>query len=134
MSLKIDRVELRPSPDPASPPQWILNRAGAPVAVLALENGWARISDQDGTSGWVRSNHLSRRRTALVERGGSDASEIALRSDDNGSAAIVALLEPGVLLNLFECDGTWCLAGLNDVRGYVPQGRIWGVGKDEILR
>lgn len=134
MSLKIDTVELRASPDPAVTPQWIFKRAGMPVAVQMQENGWARISDHEGASGWVRSSHLSRRRTAIVARGENDQVEVALRSDRSAQAGIVALLEPGVLLNLFECDGTWCLAGLNDVRGYVPQVRLWGVANGETFQ
>lgn len=135
MSLKVDKVELRPSPDASTPPQWIFRRAGLPVEVMGSENGWARVRDTEGATGWVQANLLSRRRTAAVlKTGQTAATEVALRSDDSDTASVVALLEPGLLLNLFECDGKWCLAGLNETRGYIAQRQLWGVAPDEAFK
>lgn len=131
MSLKIDGVELRHEPRSEAPAQWKFQMAGLPVEVLGNENGWARIRDSEGITGWIRVDLLSRRRTVAVLRGGDAAKEVALRSDDNDNAGIVALLEPGLVLNLFGCSAGWCLTGLRETRGYISQRQLWGVAPDE---
>lgn len=131
-SLKSDRVDARADPDPAAPVKFEFRRAGLPVAVSAAAAGWTLVTDKNGAGGWVPSNLLSRRRTAIVERADSEGGAgLSLRSDDRQSAAVVAILEVGLLVNLMSCDGGWCRISVDDRRGYVEVDHLWGVGAGE---
>ncbi len=131
VSLKSDRVNLREGPSKDHRTTWVFQRAGLPVEILAEFETWRRIRDAEGGEGWVLHSLLSGRRTALVApwMKGQQPLPIFQRADDG--AAVVARLEPGVLANIRQCDGTWCRVEADKFDGFIRQERLWGVYPNE---
>lgn len=133
VSLKSDRVNLRAGPAQDHEVTWMYTRAGLPVEIIAEFENWRRIRDSEGTEGWVFHSLLSGRRTALVAPW-SNEQTLNMRRDRGESAAVVALLEPGVLVDVAECDGVYCRVSVAEVRGWMPQEQLWGVYPDETFK
>ena len=131
VSLKADKVNVRRGPGKDHDVVWVFNKAGLPVEVVAEFETWRRIRDSEGAEGWVFQGLLSSRRTALVKPWARDEM-IAMRSNDNEAANVVAWLQPNVVLDIEECDGQWCLAHVNEATGYVMQNELWGIYPNEV--
>jgi len=80
----------------------------------------------------VHRSMLAGRRTALTI--GAPNSVQTLRRAAQDDAAPVARLEPGVLVNILECDGPWCRLEAHGFRGWLPRKDLWGVKADERIR
>ncbi len=129
-SLKTDRVNLREGPSKDHPTKWVYQRAGLPVEITAEFEIWRRVRDSEGVEGWVLHSLLSGRRTALVtpNRKGEDA-KIFVRPSE--SADLAATLQSGVIVNIRNCDGAWCLIDGNGFKGYIQQVKLWGAYPNE---
>lgn len=133
VSLKTDRVNLREGPSKDHRTAWVFQRAGLPVEIIAEYETWRRIRDSEGTDGWVLHSLLSGRRTALVLPWAKDKNEqIPLRSEKQETSSVVARLLPNVIVNVKNCDSTWCkvsvpISGGPDNDGYIKQEKLWGV-------
>ena len=125
-SLKTDRVNLREGPDKAHATKWVFQRAGLPVEITAEFETWRKVRDSEGSEGWVLHSLLSGRRTALVAPGKKDQNfKIFARASE--SADLAATLQSGVIANIRNCDGAWCLIDGDSFRGYIRQSNLWGV-------
>ncbi len=102
VSLRTNEVNLRAGPGIRFPIEWVLVRRGMPVEVLAHDDTWRKIRDHQGVEGWVHQQGLAGRRSALV----AGTVRTLHRRPERGSA-IVATLDPGVLLMLAECKRGW---------------------------
>lgn len=135
VSLKTDRVNLREGPSKDHRTAWVFQRAGLPVEIVAEFDNWRRIRDAEGTEGWVLHSLLSGRRTALVMPWAKgDQAPIPLRERADDNAAVVARLQPNVIVTVKSCSGNWCSAvaqGSGAIEGFVRQDRLWGVYPDE---
>jgi SH3-like domain-containing protein len=152
VSLKSDRVNLREGPSKDNRTSWVFQRAGLPVEIVAEYETWRRIRDSEGAEGWVLHSLLSGRRTALIapwtrtDKGQpkanashaqtastQSAETLTLHERADARSGIVARLQPGVLGNVKQCDGTWCrIQGSNGAfDGYIRQDRLWGVYPNE---
>lgn len=135
VSLKSDRVNVRRGPGFDYAIAWTFQRAGLPVEILKEFETWRQVRDSDGTEGWVLQNLLSGRRTALVTpwdvKAEPRAPATPLQESASESSSVVALIEPGVLATVISCDKTWCRVSIAEQRGYIAQGKLWGVYKDE---
>ena len=137
VSLKTDRVNLREGPSKDHRTAWVFQRAGLPVEIIAEYETWRRIRDSEGTEGWVLHSLLSGRRTALVTpwvKGEVQPVPLYERAGDR--AEVVARLQPSVIANVKQCDGSWCRivvpqAASGDLDGYIRQDRLWGVYPNE---
>ena len=140
VSLKSDRVNVRKGPGFDYPIAWVYQRTGLPVEILKEFDNWRQVRDSDGSEGWVLQNLLSGRRTALVTpweaKAGADGKLPVepLREAGAETSAVVALIEPGVLATVLGCDKTWCRVTIAEQRGYIAQGKLWGVYRDEVVR
>ena len=132
-SLMTDRVEARGAPGQTNAVMVIFKRAGLPVRLLEASSGWQRVEDFDGTHGWVRADMVSRRRTALAiaDSGTAAPAQIQVRGAPHGSADVLALLEPGVIVGLTTCNGQVCKVSAAGVHGFINQTQLWGVGANE---
>ena len=73
-----------------------------------------------------------RARDALIEaKVSAPETTIPLFESPAPDAAVVALIEPGVVAELYECDGIWCAAKTGEIKGWLEQSRLWGVYPDE---
>lgn len=138
VSLKSDEVNLRTGPGKEYPTQWVYRRAGLPVEVLKEFESWRQVRDAEGVTGWVAQALLSGRRTALVlpweVKADQPRPSVALRDDDSERAAAAAMVEAGVIANLQSCDGQWCYVTVETFRGYIEQGKLWGIYQGESIR
>ncbi len=132
-SLKTDRVNLREGPSKDHATKWVYERAGLPVEITAEFEIWRRVRNSEGVEGWVLHSLLSGRRTALVtpNKKGQN-SKIYVRP--NAASDLAATLQAGVIVNLRNCDGTWCLVDGDGFKGYIEQVKLWGVYPDEKIQ
>jgi SH3-like domain-containing protein len=129
-SLKTDRVNLREGPSKEHTTKWVYERAGLPVEITAEFEIWRKVRDSEGIEGWVLHSLLSGRRTALVtpNKKGENSKLYARAS---ASADLAATLQSGVIVNIRNCDGAWCLVDGDGFKGYMEQEKLWGVYPDE---
>jgi SH3-like domain-containing protein len=129
-SLKTDRVNLREGPSKDHATKWVYQRAGLPIEITAEFEIWRKVRDSEGVEGWVLHSLLSGRRTALVtpNKKGEDSQIYARPS---ASAELAATLQSGVIVNVRNCDGAWCLVDGDGFKGYIEQVKLWGVYPDE---
>jgi SH3-like domain-containing protein len=129
-SLKTDRVNLREGPSKDHTTKWVYERAGLPVEITAEFEIWRKVRDSEGVEGWVLHSLLSGRRTALVTPGKKgETSKLYARAA--ASADLAATLQSGVIVNIRNCDGAWCLVDGDGFKGYIEQEKLWGVYPDE---
>jgi SH3-like domain-containing protein len=132
-SLKTDRVNLREGPSKDHATKWVYERAGLPVEITAEFEIWRKVRDSEGVEGWVLHSLLSGRRTALVtpsKKG--ETSRLVARA--SASADLAATLQAGVIVNIRNCDGAWCLVDGDGFKGYIEQEKLWGVYPDEKIQ
>ncbi len=137
-SFKSDKVHLRNGPGTDHAIQWIYNRAGLPVEIIAESEAWRRVRDSEGATGWVLATLLSGRRTALVEpwslKPDIPVPVVPLKAESRDGATDIAQIEAGVIASVRNCDGRWCSVAILDFRGFIEQHRLWGVYKGEAVK
>lgn len=132
VSLKADRVNVRVGPSQEHRVSWTFARAGLPVEIVAESGNWRRIRDSEGDEGWVFHSLLSGRRTGMVAPW-SQEDTLALRRRAGADAGLVALVEPGVLVDIIDCDGRWCRVSVDRIDGWINQEQLWGVYPREVV-
>jgi SH3-like domain-containing protein len=137
-SLKSDKVQLHHGPGAEFPVAWVFRRAGLPVEITRETDAWSEVRDAEGTTGWVWTTALSRRRTALVlgqkKPGETQQQTVPLRDDDSSDASTIATVEAGVLASIIGCNGRWCRVSVGAFRGYVEQNSLWGTLQGEVIK
>lgn len=131
VSLKSDRVNLRGGPNKDHVTTWVYQRTGLPVEITAEFETWRRVRDSEGVEGWVLHSLLSGRRTALVAPW-EKAEFVPMVREANDSAALVAKLEPNVIVSVKGCTGAWCEVefgnrSVGKREGFMRQDKLWGV-------
>jgi len=138
VSLKANRVNLRKGPGTDYPTSWIFRRAGLPVEIIKEFEAWRQVRDAEGTTGWVLGTLLSGRRTAQVlpweVKASHERPQVALTASESENSQAIALVEAGVIADVLECDGKWCLVSVDKYRGYILQSKLWGVYPGEIIK
>ena len=132
-STKSSPVNVRMGPSRDHEVAWTFVKPGVPVEITQEFDIWLRIRDSEGSEGWVQKTLLSGKRTALVapwEKTGTTP----VRSVGKSDAPLVAEVEPGVLVDVAECNGRWCRIAVAGVKGWIEQGRVWGAYPDEVFR
>lgn len=132
-SLKQQKVNVRVGPGTQYPIRWIYQRQGLPVEIIAQFGNWRRIRGSDSSDGWVHTALLSARRTALAAPWSTIS--INLRAHPSERAAVIARLQPRVLVRVKHCDRTWCAVHVPgaDLQGFTRQVKLWGVYPDEMI-
>ena len=126
VTLRSDKVNVRAGPGAQYPVEWVFERRGMPVEVIAEHDNYRKVRDVEGTVGWVHQNLLSSRRGVIV----SGAIRALRREPSDGSPAL-ARLEPDVIGRLLECRDAWCRVEVNGYRGWLKRTEFWGVYPDE---
>jgi SH3-like domain-containing protein len=137
VSLKSKRVNLRVGPGSDYAVSWLYLKSGLPVEIIQEYDNWRRVRDADGTEGWVFHSLLDGKRTALAApwmRGKGDAIFVDLHQDAQNNSKVVARIQPGVVISIGECNGTWCLASVDGTDGWVNQGEVWGAYPGEAFK
>jgi SH3-like domain-containing protein len=148
-SLKSGNVNVRVGPSKENAILWNYVKAGLPVEIVLEFDTWRKIRDSEGVEGWVSQAMLSGRRTATVEpqfakKTGditsiieADSTQpeltVPMFSKPDDKARRVALLEPGVNVDVITCDTDWCSVMAGSYGGWIEKTRIWGVYPSEML-
>ena len=127
VSIKTDEVNVRRGPSLTHRIDWVFQRKGMPLEVIAEHGHWRRVRDRDGAGGWVHYSLLSGARTVITEK---DMLELHLGPDP--STPVAARLELGVVARLGACEVDWCRLTAGGYRGWARKGQLWGVKPDEL--
>ena len=119
-------ASLRASED--FPIQWVFQRRGLPVEIMATFDIWRKIRAFDGTEGWVNQQMLTGRRSVLITGGTRN-----LRRDPDPASGIVAQLEAGVVAAMSHCNPSWCELKAGGYKGWLKRDELWGVEPDEVI-
>lgn len=131
MSLRGEEVEGRNGPSANQRLQWLYQRAGLPVMVLAERDGWRHVRDPGGDEVWIRNTDLDARRTIYVRE------QATLRRTARSGGQVVAYLMPGVIGAVTACDGDWRRVAIGGRIGWVQNSALWGgecAGLDTAIR
>lgn len=124
-TIKPDELNMRVGPSTEYKIDWVYRRAGLPIKVIRVAEGWRLIQDVDGAQGWVLSSFLSPRRSALVVGNGL----AAIRDKPDASSKLKWNAEAGVVGYLGDCADGWCEFDVEGRAGWVQQDRLWGAGE-----
>lgn len=133
VSLKSETARMRVGPSTDYAVRFVYLVAGLPLELIEEWGNWRLVRDHDGTSGWMHAALLSGQRTAMIAPWLKDGAN--LKRGPSSSAATLALMQPGVLVKISDCSGSWCHVALQRPRlgGYVAQAKLWGVYPREII-
>ena len=123
-TLRAAEVNMRVGPSEAFPIEWVYRRAGLPVKVVRVREGWRLVEDPDGESGWIAARLLSPDRGAIVV--GEGLAE--LREGPDAGSRVLWRAEPGVVGALGPCSERGCEFDVGGRKGWVSAARLWGAG------
>lgn len=129
VSIGSDQVFVRSGPGQRYPVEWEYKRKGVPVEIILEYDAWRKIRDFDGQVGWVHHTLLSGRRAGFV-LGGSVVTVYAKARDDS---QVQAYVEPKALVDVSQCNGSWCQVNASGYKGWVAQKKLWGVYESEVF-
>ena len=124
-TLRAEEVNMRVGPSEAYPIEWVYRRAGLPVKVVRVMQGWRLVEDPDGERGWIVARLLDPDRGAIVV--GEGLAE--MRASPEADAAVRWRAEPGVVGGLGSCTEGWCPFDVGGRAGWVRAERLWGAGE-----
>lgn len=128
VSLKTNEVNVRRGPSLSHRIDWVFQRKGMPLQVVAEYGHWRRVIDRDGQGGWVHYTMLTGARTVIVEQ-----DRLRLRARANTESRETAELEVDVIARVRECDAGWCEIAAGGYKGWAPKAVLWGVEPDEMI-
>lgn len=121
-SLRSTKVNIHVGPGPDFPVEWMFQRQGLPVEIIAEFDTWRQIRDMEGTTGWVHKSLLIGKRNAVIIQ-----ARKTLQRAASADAAIVAYLEPGVIGKIKQCKADWCRLEVKGYEGWIERKNMWGV-------
>ena len=128
VTLKSDEVNMRVGPGREYPKSWVYRRKGLPLKVIAEFDVWRKVIDHEQTTGWVHSQLVTLKRTALIT---NRLTKLYSQADDQ--SPVIAVAEQGVLMELQTCGVKWCRIANDDLRAFVHRDDIWGILENETL-
>jgi SH3-like domain-containing protein len=135
VSLKSGRVNSRIGPGVNYPVDWLYLKPGLPMEIIQEFDNWRRVRDSDGSEGWINQSLLSGKRTAITApwQRGKDAS-IRLLEEPEQDATTIAVIEPGVIGKINQCNGQWCEMTFQGHTGWLNQSLVWGAYPGESIK
>ena len=127
-SIEASKARMRTGPGREFPANWLYQRSGLPIRVIAIYKEWRKVEDPDGASGWMQANLLSEKRTAYVM-----GTEAPLLEAPRFGAKVLWRAAPGVVGRISKCAHGWCWLDVRGRGGYVEVNRLWGVDRDEVV-
>ncbi len=114
---------MRVGPGKQFPVDWVYNYPGTPFKVLAEFQGWYKVKDITGTTGWIIKPLLTKRPTKMVLK------ETQLLKTDTPNSRIQAVLKPHVIVSIKSCSKKACKATLKHeslkLSGYLNPQHLW---------
>jgi SH3-like domain-containing protein len=135
VSLKSSRVNSRIGPGINYSVDWLYLKPGLPMEIIQEYDNWRKVRDSDGAEGWINQSLLSGKRTGIAApwQRGKDV-EIRVLDEPEEGARPVAILEPGVIGKINQCNGDWCEMSFDGHSGWISQSLIWGAYPGEMIK
>jgi SH3-like domain-containing protein len=135
VSLKSGRVNSRIGPGKNYSVDWLYLKPGLPMEILQEYDNWRRVRDADGEEGWIDQSLLSGRRTGIAApwQRGKDA-RINLLADPDRNSRTLAIVEPGAIGTIRNCNGEWCEMTFGNYTGWISQSLVWGAYPGELVK
>ena len=135
VTLKSGRVNSRIGPGVNYRVDWLYLKSGLPMEILQEFDNWRKVRDADGAEGWINQSLLSGKRNGIAApwQRGKDV-QLHLLKEPEKEAVTVALLEPGVIGKIMQCNGLWCQMSFAGHTGWLPQDLIWGAYPGETVK
>ena len=129
-SISAGKARMRAGPGRTYPANWLYQRAGLPVKVVAVfeKGSWYMVEDPGGTQGWILGALISDTRTALVTGGVAE-----LHDSPRIAGRVTWRAAPGVVGRVSKCARGWCYLDVKGRGGYVETRSLWGVEPEETL-
>ena len=137
VSLKSKKVNIRIGPSTDYAVSWMYMKTGTPMEIIQEYDNWRRVRDAEGTEGWVNQALLSGERTAIAApwmRGKGQDIFVNMRREAQATSAVIAKLQPGVMIKIKECNGDWCRSEASGTEGWIAQAEIWGAYPGEAFK
>lgn len=135
VSLKSGKVNSRIGPGVNYAVDWMYMKSGLPMEIIQEYDNWRRVRDPDGAEGWVNQSLLSGRRTAIAapwQKGKDITLNLLARPEEN--SRVVAMVQPGVVGTIRNCDGNWCEMTFGGRTGWIGQSQLWGAYPGELVK
>jgi SH3-like domain-containing protein len=131
VSARANVINLRTGPGVQHPVEWVYQRRDLPLEIIAEYRNWRKTRDWQGALGWIHQSMLGGRRTFIVT-----GAKRPLHAKSEANAAVVALLEPGVVGKIVECPDAsdWCQVSVGAFDGWLQRRTLWGVYDNEVVR
>ncbi len=124
-ALRDPLVNMRNGPGEDYAIRFVYHRQFLPVKVLRAYQGWYFVEDSDGARGWMMGRFLTKPVSALVRGKGP----VEMHAGPGANTPLLWRLAPGVIGRQMGCKDGWCQLDVDRHIGFVPQDRLWGVGK-----
>lgn len=133
VSLKSDNARMRVGPSTDYAVRFVYMAARLPMELIEEWGNWRLVRDHDGSSGWMHAALLSGQRTAMIAPWLKEGASLQRGPAQN--ARVSALMQPGVIVTIIDCSGSWCHVAIQRPRlsGYVAQTKLWGVYPREVI-
>ena len=141
-SLKSSEVNVRKGPNVRYNIEWLYQKKGEPVEVIAQFEHWNRIRDVNGDEGWVKSVMLSKKRTGVIivtnAQKSVKSNEVDLFAKlyrkPNNTSNVFAHIASSKRVVIEQCQKQWCKIKVNDVSGWLESQYLWGVYPNEVFK
>ena len=127
-SLRAAETNVRAGPGQNYPIKFTFKLRGLPVRVINEYDNWNEIEDYDGQTGWVTQSLLTKKRTLMVR---TAKTFINMHSKNNEKSRIIFRLENNVIGDYLKCLDDWCGIKVNNKKGWVPKGELFGADEEE---
>ena len=128
VSLKSAEVNMRVGPGTRYPIRYVYKRMHLPVQVVEEFAHWRKITDHEGTSGWVHKGMIDGKRTAII----MDKTQNLYAKPDATSATSLRASKL-VIGEVKRCEPDWCELEINGRDGWIRKADIWGVAREEVF-
>jgi len=120
-SLKSDKSYMRTGPGKRYPIKWVYKQKYLPFQILNRHDGWLKVKDYEGETGWFHPNIVSSRRTFIITEDFT-----FLQNHENPNSKKIAKLEKGASGEILDCKGTMCKVEVQSFTGFIPKNSFLG--------
>ena len=126
ISLAAAKAYMRTGPGLQYPVIWVYQRANLPLEVIEEHGAWRQVRDHEGVVGWMHVRLLSGKRSAMIIGAGR-----RLFKEPDPLSPVRLTTDSGVIGDVIECKGPWCLLEIEGTRAWLERRFLWGVYADE---
>lgn len=128
VSLRASEVNLRTGPGVQYPVEWVYRKSGLPLQIIAEYKTWRKVSDWEGSQGWVHQTMLSSKRSFIVTGGTR-----TIHTQAEPKSHPVASVQVGVSGQLIACPSgnDFCRIDVEGFEGWLSRADFWGILKGE---